>query len=478
MRFSDYFNLDKKQWELDFVDIPLHTDIPLFLDPYAISKFDDEFSIECNNIIVNFFQTVIDDIKSGNTTSAKDNLSKLKEPNETHFGLSSSKPQGKGVSGKQSRDIFEALVESKAVRSGLLKDLEDCELLIPGISSDKVSDITTNIIKKKLIEYTENQCFTYNIPTARVSSGICWNPDQNRWDSFYCTLPVYQGRKILLIPKSLARHKLEYDYIKYYNGFVLEFLQAEHLNANSGLVQLLKNGVRKVYKKDIKKDPSVKLSKEFLYKFSLEHPEVLERYTSSQRQKIPSLTNEEIEEKHEDPQQPDFDGLIRTLKSIQPGTEHADLFHRHVIGILSSIFSPNLICPIKEEKIQDGRKRIDITYINKSESGFFRTMPNHVRCFQVICECKNYTNDPGNPEVDQISGRFAPPRGTLGFLICRHVTDKTTLINRCRDTAKDGRGYVIAFDDADLIKLLELKSSNQIEQINTFLYEKYKELVN
>jgi len=66
MRFSSFFNLGKRQNELDFVDIPLDTDIQLFIDPYALSTRNDRFAIECNNIIVNFFQRVIDDIKNGN----------------------------------------------------------------------------------------------------------------------------------------------------------------------------------------------------------------------------------------------------------------------------------------------------------------------------------------------------------------------------------------------------------------------------
>ena len=41
MRFSEHFQLGMTQYELDFVDIPLETDIPLFIDPYAISIRND-----------------------------------------------------------------------------------------------------------------------------------------------------------------------------------------------------------------------------------------------------------------------------------------------------------------------------------------------------------------------------------------------------------------------------------------------------
>lgn len=40
--FSKYFGIEKSQYELDFVDVPINRgDICLFIDPYAISKRND-----------------------------------------------------------------------------------------------------------------------------------------------------------------------------------------------------------------------------------------------------------------------------------------------------------------------------------------------------------------------------------------------------------------------------------------------------
>ncbi|MBF0216129.1 MAG: hypothetical protein HQL30_03930 [Candidatus Omnitrophica bacterium] len=125
MKFSKAFKLNKTQPELDFVDIDLKTDIPLFIDPYAISKRNDLWSVECHNIIVEYFQLVIDAIKNDEEKVAIKMLSRLNETNETHLGFSTGKSQGKGVSGTQSALLYKKLKESSAVKTGFITELSD-----------------------------------------------------------------------------------------------------------------------------------------------------------------------------------------------------------------------------------------------------------------------------------------------------------------------------------------------------------------
>ena len=63
MQFSEYFELEKTQYELEFVDIELDQDIPLFIDPYAFTQANDEWSILCNNLIIDFSSLLITNIK-------------------------------------------------------------------------------------------------------------------------------------------------------------------------------------------------------------------------------------------------------------------------------------------------------------------------------------------------------------------------------------------------------------------------------
>ena len=61
-RISSYFNLNKGQLELDFVDVYTNADIPLFVDPYFISRNNDEWSKKASDEIRDFFQKIIENI--------------------------------------------------------------------------------------------------------------------------------------------------------------------------------------------------------------------------------------------------------------------------------------------------------------------------------------------------------------------------------------------------------------------------------
>lgn len=228
-RFSDHFRINKPQSQLDFVDIPLDTDVSLYLDPYALSVSGNDWLRECGNIVVNFFDYFLSVIRKGDEIAAMKVIANLHEPNDIHLGVSLGRPSGRGWGGKQALQLYETLKESSAVKSGLLKDLSDIELLMPGIGSDKISDLTANVIRGELVAYTEEQCQLYSIPTERINSGLYWDPESKQWSSHYADLPVYRDARVVLVPKEAVRVRLIPDYEEFYNRFVLDFLSAEHL---------------------------------------------------------------------------------------------------------------------------------------------------------------------------------------------------------------------------------------------------------
>jgi hypothetical protein len=137
MRISKRFKLGRSQFELDFVDIDPGRDYPLFLDPHFLGIRTDHWSLDATRSLRNFFEFFIGLLRAGNEAEARLLFDHLHEPNETCLGLSRRRPRGNGVGPDDAERIFESLKESKAVKTGILEDLEDCRIFVRGIDKDK-----------------------------------------------------------------------------------------------------------------------------------------------------------------------------------------------------------------------------------------------------------------------------------------------------------------------------------------------------
>jgi hypothetical protein len=200
---------------------------------------------------------------------------------------------------------------------------------------------------------------------------------------------------LVLVPKAAVRVRLVPSYEEFYDKFVLHFLGAEHLKANDSLVRLLKDGTPKVYKKDLK--GKYHLSKEFLFDFVEKHPEVLRKYKKTLPEKAKPINTGEIEFRQRDPRAWTED-TAKMLAEIPVGRDRASDSHELILSALNEIFYPWLTRPVKEQPIDQGRKRIDILYSNSSEEGFFSRLVHYhkILCPYVSVECKNYSEDPSN----------------------------------------------------------------------------------
>jgi hypothetical protein len=472
--FSETFGLGKTQAELDFVDIDLNIDTQLFICPYAIQIRDDEWSAACGDLIRSFFNELLDQLRRGNMDRVYHLMGHLHEPNETYLGVSHADPRGRGVGDDKARMLADAIGNSRAFETGVLADISEAELFVHGIGRDTISDLTTNILRGKLAEYTANQCELHGIQLERTTGlGPAWNPVTRDWEAGAYQLPWHHRRPILLVPKFSVRRRLSIDSQEFYNHYMVEFLQEEYLNAAGALVQALKNGRRRVTKKSVKaRHPFIK---DDLAVFVRDHPEVLAQYKQVVGARGP-LDNDDLDEGFDEAAFAQV--LIERLREIPQGNDAATTYHSVATGICTFLFHPFLITPIKEFEEHQGRKRIDIKFSNAAEEGFFHTMLQapQTRAISVFVECKNYTRNINNPELDQLSGRFGHQRGFFGFLLCRSMENRQRVVDRCRDSANDGRGFMIALEDIDLISLLEMVRGGNRRGIDRFLQDRFDEI--
>jgi hypothetical protein len=318
MKVSRYFDLDVTQHEIDFVDIDVDDDTPLFIDPYYLATRTDSWCADATRSIRSFFRHFLTLVRAGNQAEALTLFLSLREPNETRLGLSKGRSQGRGVGEDDARKIFKSLLSSRAVQSGLVEDIEDCRIFVDGFDKDKTSDMTTNIIRKQLIVYTQRQCRLWGISlTPHVPSGKVWNRAEKRWDESHTEMLVVGTRKLLLVPKGIVAYSLAYTPQGYHQHFVLNFLQSYHLSINSALVKQrkAKKGrprIKYVTKKSIK-ETEAPFSKEYLATFTQSHPEIFQRFKEAKSSKARPLENRELTN---DDVVPVIDRLMSEISSI------------------------------------------------------------------------------------------------------------------------------------------------------------------
>ncbi|MFL6136704.1 MAG: hypothetical protein ACJ74O_02765 [Frankiaceae bacterium] len=454
-RVSATYNLGVTQGGLDFVDVDVEEDVPVFIDPSAIRAQAGDWIIRCQESLRSFFDELLQAIKAGNQQRTRQLMFPLVEPNETHLGMSRGRSRGMGLGNNvKAQRLINALAASKAVKSGFLQDLEDTALLVPGVDRDIVSDIATSVIRAQLIEYTQKMCAFYRIPMERQQSGPYWDLQAKQWDKGFVDLPRAGDNKLLLVPKSIVRVSLTVDKGKYYRGYLRPYFEELELDKPaSDLVMILKDKRRKV--RLGKLDEVLGVTKTSIVDNTQKFPQALDKYRKALDESLNSPLPDQILRGTTGTPPVDVVEMLNELKSIVPGHGGATLYHRVIAKLLTALFDTYLgNCRI-EEDLHASLKRIDVVFDNVAAEGFFRWLGQHYSAATVVVECKNYGRDIGNPELDQTAMRLAPQRGQIGLLTVRSLEDKARALQRAKSVADDGHGYVIVLDDEDIEALVQ-----------------------
>lgn len=459
-RFSDFFGLGLSQSSLDFVNIDVVEDSPVYIDPHAVRTQQGDWIEACQRSISTYFDSLLDAIRLDDTARIHDLIRPLTEPNETHLGVSTGRSRGRSLgSEKRAQELIAALRRSRAIKSGLLTDLEESILFVDGIGTDILSDITTCLIRSHLIEYTKSQCNFHGIKTEAQFADQTWNAHTRTWDpGEEHQLPRGPEGTLLLVPKSIVRVRAELDKGKYFRGYLRPIYEHEELNkgAASEFVRLIAAGKKHAHYKVNRTElgEHLGMSKADIARQTEEHPQAIERYRKDNADPTVPLDNIRLAAQIGD-EIPDLGELLDAVGAVAPGKAGATPYHRSVAALLTALFSASLGNERIEKGLHNGLKRIDITYDNVAGDGFFRWLSLHYPSAVVVVECKNYESDPKNPELDQIAMRLSPTRGQFGLLIARSISDRARMDGRCYSAAADGHGYVVALDDADLRRLAE-----------------------
>lgn len=163
MFFSNYFEIDSeliKQYGA--VDISLICDIPLFVDPMLIFNSEKQEYIDLHKKIIKYFHFLYKKAEEGLTEKQIDAWFNFSEVPNNWLGFSLVGNKGNALGKKYSNFLYKNI--SFAIQTNGISKSEHIEkvmLLYEGSGKDKISDLTVNLIKGFLCEYTQNFAIKY-----------------------------------------------------------------------------------------------------------------------------------------------------------------------------------------------------------------------------------------------------------------------------------------------------------------------------
>lgn len=211
--FSDFFDVDENIIEsYGAVNISLINDMPLFVDPFLLFNSEKEEYRKIHQNIISYLLFLQEQAEKY-PSPPKGMLSawyNFPEVKQTWLGFSLEGNSGKGLGISFARNLHKGLqtIFKDFGKETITKSshLEKLCLISPLVGRDKISDFTTNFIKKYLLNYTETfaslylkpeQCQKFVIPKVE------FNIETHTWKNGEYFLPCFEGDYVLLTPRNL-----------------------------------------------------------------------------------------------------------------------------------------------------------------------------------------------------------------------------------------------------------------------------------
>ena len=129
-----------------------------------------------------------------------------------------------------------------------------------------------------------------------------------------------------------------------------------------------------------------------------------------------------------------------------------------------------------ETIINNGEGKIDITFTNKADNGFFHDLvaSHGLKCPYIFIECKNLTEDLKPNDFQQLSERLTTTKNQFGILICRGNTNEKNVLSHVKTRSTVGERLVMWLEDDDLIEML--RNSEKTSEVDSVLEKRAKKI--
>ena len=215
MFFSKYFQIDPDLLhEYGAVDVSLICDMPLFIDPMLIFNSDNPEYTNLHESIIRYFHFLATKASCGLQNNEIKAWFKFSEVKNNWLGYSLSGNGGSALGDDYAKFLYDNIrfaISTNNISQSI--HIEKIMLIYKGSGKDRISDLTVNLIKQYLLEYTQTFAVNYICPELRKSMYVdraYFNYETESFVSKEYMLPYITNRKgkdeyVLLTPADILR---------------------------------------------------------------------------------------------------------------------------------------------------------------------------------------------------------------------------------------------------------------------------------
>jgi hypothetical protein len=404
----------------------LDEDLPLYVDPFLLWRSPSQQDIALHMGMMHAFNQLENSARKGRELEATEMLIELSECDEVGLGTSATR-SGKRIGSKIADQILNLFSRIPKYQIDGMTHLEETQLLVDGISKDRISDFSCNFIKSFLIDFTIEECERVGIPLADVVVRRMYDPRAHKLIDVATKLPLHPTTKkpLLLVPKRWLRHVPWISYDDYFKSYVpkderfntvtwdrvqLLAYNREHYGAVEGYVALKERNAA-----DCHNDPLFK-----------QIPVVSARRKLSEIQKLTSGKSDGADRKYEDA----------------------------VTALLASMFYPQLDFADTQVRTDSGAQIRDLIFYNNRNEAFLSDIEKQFGSRQLVMELKNVAKVE-REHINQLHRYLGNEFGKFGVLVTRHRLPRAIRKNTI-DLWSGKRVAIIPVVDEDLALMVEL----------------------
>jgi hypothetical protein len=278
--FTDFFKVPSEVLEeYGAFDISLINDLPLFIDPFLLFNSEKHEYQRLHEQIIRYVQFLQDKSVAGNIDEGLlTSWFMFSEVKQNWLGFSESGNGGHGLGPEFARALHRNLNKfftdfgQERVTEG--SHLEKLTLIESGVGRDNIGDFTTNLIKRFLLDYTQEFAQQHVRPEFRCRVAVekvQFNYTTETWESRSFDLPWDGEDYVLLTPKNMLTK--DENWINR-NGFIQSYSEIVESVPDSQLRAQINNYFSSI----LPEDYSSKEEREARGSVILRFPELIEYY--------------------------------------------------------------------------------------------------------------------------------------------------------------------------------------------------------